>query len=209
MAAAAKAASAAAAPSYTILRSIGALRSHLTPASRLASFDVTRTHLSIALSDASRQHAAPFGVLARTALPSADAKILSSAFAHIPDHQMQPHSIHALVVGVSPIQPHISMSYTTHLLQHIDFLPNLSAVLFYSEAHALRNAIHTQLDILNALKLIPDDLETRKRKRFESAMYPRISKHQLIDSVSSRAQISPTDVLHAVLRDLNNLKHKQ
>lgn len=199
--------------SRLVQTSIAALRHHVTPTSRLVALDITPTHISLALSDRTQQQAVPFGILARTAKVSADAKILASAFSairqHAPEEDHQQLPIHALVVGVSPDRPDVSIDYTRELMHHQTFFPHLNAILFYSEAHALQHSIHAQRDLINALRLLPDDLETRKLKRFTAAMNPPTAKQQLLDDVSSRAQLGPTDILQAVLRDLNQLKRQQ
>lgn len=59
--------------------SLGALHASLPPNARLLCLDVTRTHVALSVSDTSRTTAFPFGILCRTASPSADARILSSA----------------------------------------------------------------------------------------------------------------------------------
>ncbi|CDF36363.1 unnamed protein product [Chondrus crispus] len=189
-------------------RSLPSLRHTLTPNSRLASLDITPTHVSLAISNRLRDTAFPFGMLARTSKPSADALILSHALAHAEAVSDPPAAldVHALVVGLPPASESSASTlvpYLAELLQEEALLPDLQAVLFYSEAHALSAALRAHSDFLDALAELPVRLETRKLHRFDAAMNPKVPREQLEQGLDSKARIAATDVLQAVLDDLN------
>lgn len=189
----AAAAAAAAKPKLQnlICRTVPSFR-HILPAdTRVAALDVTRRHVSIALSDPSRTRAAPFGVLSRIN-PTADARLLQPA--------LEPLSISGLIIGVSPsTTPDIQ--FIEELIAN-ETLPDLHGILFYSEAHALKRAISACDDFVDASKMLPQ-LETRKRGRFIDAMNPRVSHDDLETGFRTRATISATEILQAALEDLN------
>lgn len=137
----------------------------------------------------------PFGILARLS-PTADPVILQSAFGKVEEAL----DISALIVGVSPDrEPDMEL---IDALVEKDVFPDLYGVLFYSEAHALQRAVASQRDFVDAMQMIPERLETRKQKRFAAAMNPKIAKEELMMSHGTRAQISATEILQAVLQDL-------
>lgn len=197
-----------------ICRSTEALRAALKSNWRLAALDVTKSHISISVSDRSLTQAFPFGILARTAEPHVDAKILTSAFRFGDKYDDDGLQIGGLVVGVSP-EANETIDYTKQLLedQVTDELesateeealfPGLKGVLFYSEAHVLQSAIRAQQDFITAIEKIPPRLETRKQKRFAAAMNPRVPPESLVRTASSRARISATEILQAVLDDIH------
>lgn len=189
-------------------RSLPSLRHKLTPTSRLASLDITPTHVTLAISNRLRDTAFPFGMLARTSKPSADALILSHALARAEAVSDPPAAldVHALVVGLPPASESSASSlvpYLAELLQEEALLPDLQAVLFYSEAHALSAALRAHADFLDALAELPVRLETRKLQRFDAAMNPKVPREQLEQGLDSKARIAATDVLQAVLDDLS------
>lgn len=203
----ATAASATVRPSLQSLlyRSIPSLRHSLTPSSRLASLDVTPSHVSIALSNRDRDTAFPFGLLARTSKPSADALILSSALRLAESRDPgQPLNVHALVVGLSPTDGEADnvVNYVHHLLEEDDLFPGLRGVLFYSETHAVRHAVDAQRDYKEAVKSLPVKLESRKLPRFAAAMNPKVGPEEVQYTFESRATISASEILQAVLDDL-------
>lgn len=202
----------AAVPSTSLLatllrRTLPSFKNGILPNTRLVGIDVTQTHISLAISDRSQQTAVPFGILARTAKPSADALILHSAFQHAANHDPKADlAISGIVVGVSPDTNAPHPEYIDTLISGSDqkgpFFPDLAAVLFYSEAHALTRALHAYDDFLDSVHLLPRNLESRKLKRFAAAMDPKIPPEELQTGPAATAHTSTSDILQAVLDDM-------
>lgn len=194
-------------------RTLPSLRHSLTPTSRLAAIDVTPTHINLAISNPVRDTAFPFGLLTRTAKPSADARILASSFARAETFADPPHplQVHALVVGLPPAsEPGADavVSYVDQLLREDSLLPALKGVLFFSEAHALASALKGHHDFVHALESIPPRLESRKLKRFDAAMNPKVPSDQLQTGFHVSARIAATEILQAVLDELTRQDRK-
>jgi hypothetical protein len=176
---------------------------------RLAALDISPTHLSIAVSDRDRRQAAPFGVLARSGTVKDDARFLARAIAHA--NAADPSGafdIAALVVGAPPGVP-AEFEYVDGLLLHgtedaeiIAPFPDITGVLFYSEAEAVARAIAGAEDFARSLRLLPERLETRKFGRFATAMHPTVGASEVIDGRAVRARISASELLQVVLDDL-------
>lgn len=199
-----------------LCRSLPALYQQLTPGRRIASLDVTSSHISIALSDETRRSAAPFGILARTKNASIDAKILTSAMTKVSEFEKSPLQITGLIIGVPPISgdQEAVVTYARALLkQNVGLpdvlFPDLKACLFYSEAHALLRAVSGHRDYINAMRLLPPNLETKKLRRIEAALYPKVPTEELIDDMSVEARISASEILQAVLDKLESLDRNE
>lgn len=210
MAAAATAAASAAPSLLSALRcrSLASFKQKLAAHTRLAALDITPGHVALALSDRGREAAVPFGVLARTAKPSADARILRSALRRA--DRMDPAGaldVSGLVVAVAPGGAEAAAAYTADLLAELEdgvgmLFPGLSAVLFYSEAHTIARSVRAQNRFLHSAALLPQNLESRKRKRFASHMDPKVPVESMNTDPSSKARISASEVLQIVLEDL-------
>lgn len=197
-----------------ICRSTVALSRRLRRSARVASLDLTQKHLSIAISDRERGQAMPFGIFCRTSSPAIDAKMISSALRHAAtlDESKSLH-VDALVVGVAP-DSQIAIDYTYEFMRNQLSLaaegsssdecpfPDLTALLFYSEAHSLHTSLRNQADYIRSLESLPEKLDFGRLKRFAAAMNPRIAPAELIRDRPSRARLECTDVLQAVLEDL-------
>lgn len=197
-----------------LCRSVASMHRQMHPGKRIASMDVTNTHISLALSDESRRSAIPFGILNRTRSVTADAKILSSAIEKAAQFDRAPLQITGLVIGIPPTtqEENEVLTYTRHLLEDntgkVDSLfPDLKACLFYSEAHALVRAISDHRDFIEAIKILPTKLETKRESLFDLAMFPKVAPEDVLDDVSVKARISTSEVLQAVLDDLSKLGH--
>lgn len=180
---------------------------------RVASLDITPTHLSFALSDISRRTAAPFGILARTKSAIIDSKLLTPAFAKAAEFENTSSlNIGGLVIGVPPTQDDAkrSIAYARELLQEnvselSSLFPDLQGCILYSEAHALRHTLKERHDFADAINLLPDRLESKRRSHYEVAMYPVITKDDLVDDLSSRARISASEILQVMLNEMFKL----
>lgn len=192
-----------------VVQSTTALRQALPAGAPLAALDVTPTHISLAQSDPSRSTAAPLGVLARTDTPSIDARILSSALSRASNLDEHAGRAAGLVVVSPPLHRDDVVTYARELLvrHHPEddqrtLWPGLKAVLFFSEAHVLRRSLLQRDDYARALKLLPSHIERPVRNRFDRAMLPPMSADELEDDVSTRARMSASEVLQAVLDDM-------
>lgn len=118
--------------------------------------------------------------------------------------------MHALVVGLSPADREAdsddAVAYVQDLLQEDGLFPGLRGVLFYSETHAVRHAVDAQRDYKEAVNILPVKLESRKLRRFAAAMNPKVGPEEVEYGFESRARISASEILQAVLDDL---KHEQ
>lgn len=175
------------------------LRARLGSQSRIAALDVTPTHVSLAVSDASRTSAAPLGVMRRTASPAADARILAGALSR-GDPELR---VGALVVGSPPGSP--PADYVGELLTEAKLLPDAESVLYYSEAAAVLRAARNAADAAAAAEKALPGRETRKRGRFETAMFPDIEAESVRADRGARARVSATEILQAALDDLARL----
>lgn len=191
--------------STLLCQSLNHFRSQLTSNSRLLSLDPTPTHVSLAVSDPTNTTAIPFGLLARTPKPQADAKILASALQRA-EKLEERHGlhIHALVVNVPPLRASRVFEYVRDLVQIQGFLDELKSVLLYSEAHVVKRMMLQQHDFTSALGVLPDKLETRRRKRFLEAMHPRTDDaDSLMNRYEDGARLAASEVLQVVLDELN------
>lgn len=189
--------------------SVGTLRSRLRPFSRVAGLDISRTHISVAISDRDRRRAAPFGILARSENPADDARSLARAITHV--HTTDPRGsldLAALVVGAPPGEQ-AAFDYVEGLLQYgenddevIKPFLSLEGILFYSEAETLKRAIADVEDFVDGVRSLPPRLETRKFGRFDRAMTPKIDPSLLENDLAARARISASEVLQSVLDDM-------
>lgn len=212
-AAAAAAASASAATRRLVCGTLGTLSARLPPGSRLLAFDVSGTHLSVAVSDTSLRQAAPFGLLRRSATARRDGAVLRSAFEH-PDAgaeagaEADHAALRGIVVGCAPGPAALqrTSAYVLELLSNEDLLPDVDSLLFYSEAAALRHAARRASDVYAAAQLLTDAAESRKPPRFEAAMYHPLDDAELRSERSVRASISAADILQAALDDLARLE---
>jgi hypothetical protein len=192
--------------------SVSALSSRLQARSRVVALDITPTHVNIAVSDRDRRRAAPFGVLARSGDMFNDARSIARAFSHA--NRLEPSgslNVGALVVGVHPTahREYAPFDYVGGLLAHgaddpevNPPFPEVEAVLFYSEAAALERAVSSADDIVRALSLLEDNLESRKFNRYATAMHPRPSAETLSAGVENRALISASEILQVVLDEM-------
>lgn len=207
---AAAALSSAPAPLRSLLcSSAAALSSRLAPFQRVAGLDITPTHLSVSVSDRSRRAAAPFGVLARSGTASEDARALARAISHA--HAADPRGsldLAGLVVGAPP-GGRAEFDYVEALLAHgvgddevIRPFGDVGAVLFWSEAEALRRAATGIDDFVDAVHALPPRLETRKFGRFDRAMTPKLDPALLEKDLAARARISASELLQSVLDDM-------
>lgn len=199
--------------------SISALHHAILPKSRIMALDITSTHVSLAISDTTREKAIPFGILSRTKSHDVDAKLFSRAFANVSKLDNKQFSISALIVSVPPIEQSAmqAVSYARNLIdarlddsnklegqgERMDVLfPDLRACLLYSEPHALLRAVRGHSDYIDAVAKLPPRLESRRRSRFENAMNPKMEVQDLVNDQSVKARISASEVLQAALDDL-------
>lgn len=206
-----------------LCRNVASLHRVLQPNMRIASLDITQTHVSMALSDVRLGTAAPFGVLARTKSATVDGKLLTSALKKAEEMNESSLDIGGLVIGVPPTNDGKTraISYTRQLLLQDDgdgsddsnsdsnsntLFPDLKGCLFYSEAHALWHALQAHRDFTDAIRVLPDRMESKRRSHFDVAMYPVITKDDLVDDPSTKARISASDILQAVLDDMSALE---
>jgi hypothetical protein len=190
--------------------SVAAFASRLQSQFRVVALDVTSTHVGVAVSDRDRRRAAPFGILARSGSVSHDARSLARAFAHANREDSEGSlNVGGLIVGTPP-HAHDHFEYIDGLIQHgaddteiVPPFPELSGVLFYSEAAALERTLAAADDIVRAMSLLPERLETRKFNRYATAMHPRVSSDDLNNDAQSRARIAASDILQVVLDEMS------
>ena len=178
-----------------ICNTLQTLSSRLPRATRLSCIDVSRTHISLALSDDTLQNATPFGVLRRTSSASQDASILVSATCSLPP-------IHGVIVNTPPGAVNEVAKYVQELLADMRLLPHAKSLLFYSETAALLRSVNSAVDVHSAASALSDAHESRRISTFDNAMYGRVDNIQLATERSARARISAAEVLQACLDDL-------
>lgn len=193
--------------------STGALATRLRPGARIASLDMSPTHVSLAVSDRERGKAVPFGVLARMSSPALDARTMLPAMRRADAMELSGSlDVQALIVGVPPVTA-APFDYVRELLREGEesseegttLFPGLAAVLFYSEVDAVLRAVKAQAEYSRAVSMLPLTLESRKLKRHAAAMNPKVSPEDLVANRASRARVSASEVLQAVLDDINRL----
>lgn len=203
--------------------SIEAFSARLGEGARVAALDLSDAHVSVAVSTRDRTEAAPFGVLARSNTVEQDGRLLARAFRHTSyTEPAEPLDVEGLVVGLAP--PSVSDNKDSHeavfdyvrgLLDygrsdpeiHVP-LPGLQAVLFYSEAEALRRSIQALEDYAAGIAALPGSLErSRPRAKFE-ALYPTLSADDLKIDHAARARLSASELLQAALDDMERVKRR-
>jgi hypothetical protein len=197
---------------HLLCGSVSALSSRLKAQSRVVALDITPTHVAIAVSDRDRRRAAPFGVLSRSGDMVNDARSIARAFTHA--NKLDPAgslNVAALVVGTHPTpqNEHAPFEYVGGLLAHgandpdvNPPFPEVESVLFYSEAAAVERAVSSADDVVRALSLLADNLESRKFNRYATAMHPRPSAETLRNGIENRAHISASEILQVVLDEM-------
>lgn len=198
-----------------LCRSVQALAKRIRPQTRLVALDITPTHVSLAVSDRLQRNAAPFGVLARSGEVHIDARSISRAVRHANALEEKGSlDLCAIVVGSAPDEP-APFEYVDGLLRHglddeevIRPFPDLDAVLFYSEAEALRRALTDLDDFVRALKILPGLRERRKLSRFQTAMNPVVKEEEIVLEGQTRTRLACSELLQAVLDDLTALQRE-
>lgn len=186
--------------SSLLCRTVPQLRSRLSPGSRIAAVDVTSTHLSVSISDASRESAYPFGILARTPKLSADARILAAAFKQAGDNL----NLQGLVVNVSAGDDgEEGVAYLEGVLdENAGGLEEVRGVLFWSEAETLRRSLGRTEDVMEVMKHLKRE-KWNKMRRYVGAMHPSVKGVQAEQKWEMRANVSVTETLQVVLEQLN------
>jgi len=191
-----------------ICSTMSTLKARLNPDSRLLGLDVTRTHLSISISDSTRQRASPYGVIRRSTVgPQRDAAILRSVISkHSGDDKVLFDAIHGVIIGAESSTLSTSAAYVRDLFSDPQLLPSLHSFLYYSEAACVVRATNSARDVLEATQVLSALKEKRKvPSKFDRAMYASLGECSEIPR-AQRARISSSEILQAALDDLARLE---